>query len=84
MAIGLTRGHAIAALKKDLPEFDAKPLLEEAKSKYSELFKQADEVVAASKKRIIELEQELKETAAAKVRSCIDIISKHACMHASA
>ena len=62
--------RVIAALQKDLPEFDAKPLLEEAKSKYSELFKQADEVVEASKKRISELEQDLKETAAAKVRHC--------------
>lgn len=56
------------ALKKDVPEFDVKPLLQEAESKYSELFKQADEVVAASKKRISELEQELQETAAAKER----------------
>lgn len=54
-------------MKKDVPEFDVKPLLQEAESKYSELFKQADEVVAASKKRISELEQELQETAAAKV-----------------
>lgn len=61
--------HACAALKKDVPEFDVKPLLQEAESKYSDLFKQADEVVAASKKRIGELEQELQETAAAKVRS---------------
>ena len=59
--------HVSAALKKDVPEFDVKPLLQEAESKYSELFKQADEVVAASKKRISELEQELQETAAAKV-----------------
>ncbi|KAK9861332.1 hypothetical protein WJX84_000506 [Apatococcus fuscideae] len=56
------------ALKKDLPEFDVQPLLQEAESKYNELFKQADEVVAASRKRISELEQELKETAAAKER----------------
>lgn len=54
-------------MKKDLPEFDVQPLLQEAESKYNELFKQADEVVAASRKRISELEQELKETAAAKV-----------------
>ncbi len=60
--------HVAAALKKDVPEFDVQPLLAEAKSKFDELFQQTDEVVTASKKRITELEAELNETAAAKVR----------------
>ena len=41
---GVEHESMIAALKKDLPEFDATPLLQEAESKYTELFQQADEV----------------------------------------